>query len=176
MKTNVVRSHSSIKMNPSGLITNTSQLHVAMKNVCNIYGVRITYTRRTNGHKPRVIVDHTIFNAQRFCDEINQVQFNWKRGRQYVIDNNLGRRWGAKVNPNGVREYCDSFKFYVSKLNLLVEFANSAADKPVPVVVYENNNNVPVNESVDPRLAKLALLELECYIDGVISELHYVKF
>ena len=166
MKTSFTVRQSAKAVAATRAITNTVQLHAELSALCERYGVTFN---RPRGEKPREVrADARYYQADAFAAAIQDIRQRWTAGRTIVAQYGLGRRWASRRAAGTA--YCRAYQFYVDRLTLLEQFAGVAT-------VTETARIAKAAPSTqDQRRAQLALMELQCYVDGVITELHYASF
>jgi uncharacterized membrane-anchored protein YhcB (DUF1043 family) len=109
-----------------------------------------------------------------FIKEIDDIKNRWDKGRQIVIKHNLGNRWNYQDNP--VREYSKTFQGIENGLTKLLDLKTRLKVKTdaVPTSAGSLTKKMVLTPEDSKRLmAKLHMIELECYVRGVITDLHY---
>lgn len=152
-------------------ITNCYKLHTELQSLKSHYGItsrrgKFTLAPSFRNNK----------NVQlNFDKDIKLIKQRWETGRKIVIENNLGGRWNYKENP--VRQYSYTFNNIVNTMERLVKLS-SDMNPQLQLDLNLSVKSLTKKSSLTPEdykrlMAKLSMVELECYVRGVIKDLHY---
>ena len=152
-------------------ITNCFKLHTELQDLKSHYGI--------TSRRGKLLLSPSLKDNQKiqlnFIKDINLIKQRWETGRKIVIENNLGGRWNYKENP--VRQYSNTFNQIVNTMENLVKLG-SKIDPQLKLNLSTPLQPLTKKSSLTPEdykrlMAKLSMVELVCYVRGVIKDLHY---